>query len=212
MFEPGHRASFFTSEEMREIFNEYFGPCAEKRGFVYVGKNRWVRETNAGFKHLFYLYPFGADYYSYGALSFDYVPRVNAGKVRIRPELKYTEIHITLDKNLRDVNFERSRSTARQKCLAQAEPVTNRVCGRLDCYRTLEDVMPLFQAEKKSLYFYNFRDTALSYAFTLAKVGESVEAKAELNKIIERSCFPIETHAALRDCLDQLLIASTSRN
>src|SRR4029077_5578051 len=129
-----------------EIFSEYFGPHVEERGFVYVGKNRWVRETNAGFKHLFYLYPYnpGGDYYAYGALSFDYVPRVSAGKVRIRPEPKYTEIDITLEKNLKGVNFERSRVTARQKCMAHAKQVTSRVCGRLDCYKMLEDVMPLF--------------------------------------------------------------------
>src|SRR5947209_82711 len=57
MIESSH-ASFFSSEEMEGIFKETFGPPLEQRAFVYVGKNRWVRETGGGFKHLFYLYPF----------------------------------------------------------------------------------------------------------------------------------------------------------
>jgi hypothetical protein len=168
---------------MEEIFREYFEPPLDQRGYLYAGKNRWVRENSAGFKHMFYLYPFrpGADYYAKGALSFDYVPRVAAGKVRIRPEAKHARVHPVIEGGMgEDRKFERSRATARQKCQARAEGVADSICRQPASFKSLQDVLARFRSRIASGDFPCYPECALSFAFTLAKVGETAKAKAEI--------------------------------
>src|SRR5260370_33905800 len=91
-------SKFFSPAEMEKMFKEVFGPRLKSLGFQSIGKSRWVRETGLGFKHLFYFHPFraGADYYPYGAISFDFAPRIERGKVRLRPEPKYARPHLVI--------------------------------------------------------------------------------------------------------------------
>src|SRR5258708_5117789 len=96
-------SKFLSPAEMEKMFKEVFGPRLESLGFKSIGKSRWVRETGLGFKHLFYFHPFraGADYYPYGAISFDFAPRIERGKVRLRPEPKYARPHLVIADDFR---------------------------------------------------------------------------------------------------------------
>ena len=152
------------------------------------------------FKYLFYLYPFrpGADYFAHGALSFDYVPRVAVGKVRRRPEAKYARVNLVIVRGMDpDRKFERNRATARQSCLARADEVSDNICRQLMAFKTLRHVMVKFRGEAASDLFYSYPVTALSYAFTLARIGRTAEANAELRKVLKGDYFPPETHATL---------------
>ena len=205
--DPVDFASFFSSEEMESIFLESLGPALLARNFEYCGKCRWARQTPLEFKHLFFLYPFrpGADYFPHGAISFDFVPRIAAGKVRFRSDAKHARVHLTvvhydLSSNRR---IGRDRSTARETCTRLAEPVVDHVSKSLAMLKSLEDVVERFQRERwKSHDFYAYPEMALAFAFTLAKLGRVSEAKSELANALKSSYFPEETHLELQKLLD----------
>jgi hypothetical protein len=177
MMDTGYDASFFSSGEMAGLFQEVFEPLLVDLGFSYVGKIRWVRETGEGFKHLFYLYPFrpGADYYPYASLSFDYVPRIEAGKLRLRPSAKHTRVHLVVS----DIGFGsgysigRSRAEAKEKCTTLAQPIIAAVDRALTLIKTISDAVATLRRHKVSEgpAFYHYSEMGLSYAFTLAKAG-----------------------------------------
>lgn len=204
---------FFSSEEMEDLFRETCDQALAELGFQYVGKCRWVRETKAGFKHLFYFYPFrpGADYYPYGALSFDYTPRIEAGKVRLRTDAKHTRVHLVVT----DIGFGtenaigRNRATAKQKCLELHSPLIQTIQTALDPIVTIDEAMARFAREKarETTLFYHYPEKALAYAFTLAKSGRKNEAEAELNTVLEKQAahFPSEMHAQIRQMLLQAM-------
>ena len=209
--EPSYSSSFYSSKEMEELFRDAFDPSLVELGFQFVSKGRWIRETGAGFKHLFYFYPCrpGADYFPYGALSFDFVPRVEAGKVRIRPEAKDARVHLVVT----DIGFgtdnaiSRSRATAKQKCLDLRSPAVSAIKKSLSPVRSLDDALERLGREKarRGIAFYHYPETALSYAFTLAKVRRKAEAESELSTLLQKqgSHFPPETHAQIRQWLSQ---------
>jgi hypothetical protein len=190
--DTSYAASFFSSEEMEELFQEVFGPLMVNLEFEYAGKIRWVRETGEGLKHLFYLYPFrpGADYYPYGALSFDYVPRMEAGKLRLRPSAKHARVHLVVT----HIGFRstygigRSRDEARQRSITLSEPIVGTVDHGLKPIRTPANALDFFRRDKasKGIAFYHYPETALSYAFTLAKAGFRNEAETELSALLRK--------------------------
>jgi hypothetical protein len=208
-----YSSTFFSSKEMEDLFRETFDPLLVELRFQFVGKGRWIRETGAGFKHLFYFYPFrpGADYFPYGALSFDYVPRVEGSKVRIRPDPKHARVHLVVT----DVGFgtdnaiSRSRATAKQKCLSLHSTSIKAIETSLSPVTSIEDALERLRREKarRGIPFYHFPDTALSYAFTLAKAQHKVDAESELNMVLQKqpSYFPPETHAQIRQLLAQAM-------
>ncbi len=160
-----------------------------------------------GFKHLFFLYPFrpGADYYPHGAISFDFVPRIEAGKVRLRSDAKHVRVHLTVvhyDLSS-DRRIGRDRASARETCVRLAGPVVDHVSNSLGMLKTLGDVVACFQREKSNSQtgFYAYPETALAFAFTLAKSGRVAEAKAELANTLRSSYFPEETHDKLQELL-----------
>jgi hypothetical protein len=196
---------------MEDLFREVFDAPLVELGFQFVEKTRWIRETNAAFKHLFYFYPFrpGADYFPYGALSFDYVPRIQAGKIRIRTQAKHARVHLVVT-NVgfdTDNSIERNRTTARQRCLQLRSTVVDAVKISLNPIVTLPNALERLTDEKarKGITFYHYPETALSYAFTLAKTGHKREAQSELSTVFQkqRSYFPPETHEEIRRLLSE---------
>jgi len=209
--ELNYSSSFFSSKEMEVLFQETFDSLLAELGFQFVGKSRWVRDTSVGLKHLFYFYPFrpGADYFPYGALSFDFVPRIEAGKVRLRADVKHARVHLVVT----NVGFGtkngigRNRATAEQKCLNLRPTVIDAIKSSLDPVISIAEALERLRREKsrRGIPFYHFPETALSYAFTLAKVRRNAEAQSELNTVLQRqsSYFPPETHPQIRQLLSQ---------
>jgi hypothetical protein len=202
-------SSFFSSVQMEKLFQETFDPLLAKRGFQYVGKNRWVRDLGAGFKHLFYLYPFrpGADYYPHGAISFDYVPRIERGRVRLRPGPKYTRVHLAVAgyRLGSDRAIDRNPENARKKSLEIGEAVVDSVDNSLRSFRSLDDVLAKFRRNKldSPSGFYCYPESALAFAFTLAVLGHITEAKAELARTLQNSYFDPEIHSDIAALLNE---------
>jgi hypothetical protein len=177
--------------------------------FSYAGKAQWIRQTAADFKHVFYLYPFrpGADYYPHGALSFDFVPRIEAGKVKIRREPKHVRMHVGVKHYGLDPAFSisRDRAQARDRCVEIATKTVPVVNEMLESIRTIADAMCVFETRKASdrEMFYCYPEMALAYAYVLAKVGRAKDAKAELDKLltIQPSYFP----SNIRDAFEAAL-------
>jgi hypothetical protein len=209
-----HTSSFLNSVKMEELFLETFGPLLIQRGFQYVGKIRWIRDLGIGFKHVFYLHPLraGADYYPHGALSFDFVPRIEAGRVRLRPGSKHTRFHLSVAGSSigSDRAIDRNGQSAPRKCREIAERVVISVTNVLGTYQTLGDALAKFHRDKlrKPYEFYCYPESALAYAFTLSAVGRIQVAKAELGKVLKNPYFDPETHSAIR----ALLTESTPSN
>jgi hypothetical protein len=198
---------------MEEMFKKFFGPPLEKYGFEFVGKNRWVRDTGLEFKHLFFLYPFrpGATFYPHGALSFDFVPRIEAGKVRLRPEPKHVRVHLNVAGYglNHERGIERNKESALEKCQAIAVPVVEAVNRSLRHIGSLVDALAAFQRLrfKSGSGFYAHPESALAYAFTLAKARRSTEAQSELSKALQSRYFESETHAAIRRFFDRVKVS-----
>jgi hypothetical protein len=193
---------------MEKMFKEVFGPRLGPLGFQSIGKNRWVRDTGQGFKHLFYLHPFraGADYYPYGAISFDYTPRIERGKVRLRPEPKHARPHLVIADDFRlggVLGIPRRRASARQRCEAVSESAVTGINRCLASVKSLDDTLTAFEHAMDELgnEFYGNPEFVLALAFTLAKVGQMEDAQAELAKILENKYFVPATHEPLRECL-----------
>lgn len=211
--ELSYSSTFLSSEEMEHLFRETFDHSLAELGFQFVGKSRWVRETRAGFKHLFYFYPFrpGADYYPYGALSFDYTPRIEAGRIRLRTDAKHTRVHLVVT----DIGFgtenaiARNRATAKRKCLELHSTLIRTIKTVLDPIVTVDKAVERFAREKarEATLFYHYPEKALAYAFTLAKATRKDEAESELNILLEKQAahFPLETHAQIRQLLAQAM-------
>jgi tetratricopeptide (TPR) repeat protein len=211
--DPENASSFLSSLEMEELFQQTFGPSLDHRGFQYAGKNLWIRDTGVGFKYLFYLYPFrpGADYYPHGALSFDFVPRIEAGKVRLRPGPKHTRIHLTVaDYGIRKgqaMEINRNRQSARQRCQGVSEKAVPSITDALIRYQSLADALAKFERDKadKTHGFYCYPESALAYAFILSALGRIQDAKDELEKALQSNYFEEEIYPAIR----ALLLEST---
>ncbi len=211
--DPENASSFLSSAEMEKLFQQAFDPSLTSCGFQYTGKNRWIRDAGVGFKHIFYLHPFrpGADYYPYGAISFDFVPRIEGGKVRLRPGPKHTRIHlIVADYGFRQgraMEINRHRQSARQQCQEVSEKAVPSITDALDNYQSLENAIAKFEHDKadKTHGFYCYPESALAYAFTLSAVGRIQEAKAELEKALQSNYFEEEIYPAIR----ALLLEST---
>jgi hypothetical protein len=210
--EFGEGKSSFSSQEMEGIFQETFGPSLEELGFTYIGKARWVRETAAEFKQLFYLHPFrpGADYYPHCALSFDYVPRIEAGKIKIRREAKHARVHLVITGSALqpDLAIPRDRESARDRCLEVAEKMTPAIKQIFEKTRTTSDALEVFEERKvrDGSGFYNYPETALAYAYLLAKSGRVGEARVAFDKLMETQStyFPTD----IRDAFDSFLAAN----
>jgi hypothetical protein len=149
-----HAASFFSSTEMEKMFQEVFGPRLVELNFQHIEKSRWCRERSSGFKDLFYLYPFrpGADYFPYGALSFDYVPRIEGGKLRLRSDAKHASVHLVVT-NIgwgNPYGIERERATARQTCVNLAPTIIQNIEDSLKSYNSHEDTLEQFRRKRPS--------------------------------------------------------------
>ncbi len=209
----GEASVYFTSVQMEELFRCAFDPLLAERHFEFVSKARWVRETGYGFKHLFYFYPFrpGAAYYPYGALSFDFVPRLEAGKIRIRKEKRHTRVHLVVTHMGTGTanSIDRDAATAKQRCSDLQAIIFDAIGKELDTVGSLASALELLVQEKATsrLGFYNTPETALSYAFTLAKLGRKQEAESELESLFGKSpYYPLQTHVALRESLSQACV------
>ncbi|HEX4646433.1 MAG TPA: tetratricopeptide repeat protein [Verrucomicrobiae bacterium] len=201
-------SKFYTPAEMEKMFKEVFGPRLLQLGFQYIGKNRWVRETGLGFKHLFYFHPFraGADYYPYGAISFDFAPRIERGKVRLRPEPKHARPHLVIADDFRHggaLGIHRQRPSARERCEAVSETAITGINRCLESVKSLDHALDAFEHASDDLgnEFYGNPELVLALAFTLAKIGQMDDAQSELSKILEHKYFAPATHAPLRDFL-----------
>jgi hypothetical protein len=196
---------FHSSAEMEKLFLKHFAPALEAKGFDYVGKCRWVRETGKGFKHLFYLYPWrpGMDFIPHGGISLDFVPRLETGIIRMRREPKYARVHVSIGREFSESHsngwwISRQKDKAESNCVAVAEKSIPAIELVLKPLNSLQSVLDLLLQKKNAdgESFYCFPETSLAYAFTLAKLGKTEDAVKELERVI--NSYDEETHTPIK--------------
>lgn len=210
-----YEKQYFTSVQMEEILKNVFGPTLQELGFLYCGKCRWFRQAENEIKHVFYLYPHrpGSDYWPFGGISLDFVPRIKAGKVVVDKHPRLMSHHLSSGDDER-CGIDQKWWITRKR--SDAEGVARRIAsvslpvldGWLTGFSALADVqrgiVSLKSNKRTCALFYGLPETVLALAFLLKKSGDEDGAKYELEKALESQYYHPESHVVIRALWSQL--------
>jgi|GEM_PF-6531209 len=189
--ENSYYAQYHTSAEVESIFAQVFGSRLTFCGFESIGPRRWVQETGNGFKYFFFLNT-GNNGYSYvpcGAISLDFVPRLVAGKLKIRPKSKNVAVHYSFEhKGLWSWSIDKNRENFREKVDKIAGESVPEITEWFQRFKSLNDIVAAIDLNKsrsKERGFYCYPLTVLAYSFALARVHRIDDAKAEFERVCQ---------------------------
>jgi hypothetical protein len=132
--------------------------------------------------------------------------------VRTRIGAKHARIHLSiagfpLDNSL---FIDRDRTSALRKSMEISGKVVASFTQLLNSYKTLEQTLNAFKRRKAEEVrgFYNFPESALAFAFTLAATGNKTEAENEIDIVLRNDYFPMDMHDTIKSILNKLSYAS----
>jgi hypothetical protein len=203
--ESSYYAQWHTSAEMEHIFSTAFGSRITFCGFQQVAPRRWVRDSCQGFKYLFQLATnnSGFSYSPCGAISLDFLPRIFAGRVKIRPKPKDAAVHVSF-KHDNWWSIDKRREGLSDRIGAIAAESVPQITSWFDSLQSLPDVLSEIESRRSECInleygFYCYPVLALSYAFLLARLGYESKTKSEFVRALKSPYFEPDLHQDLRN-------------
>jgi hypothetical protein len=193
--EDTHQAGAFdimTLEAAHRVISPVVDAALNGRGFEAVAPLKWVRIDGAPIRQMFAFQAWkGGVMAPRWGLSFDFVPHVSGSSVRWHRTIKSAMFDLSVDARDRtlDVSLIRGERVVAQKsaaivetAIAQADEFWRRV-------NSVEDVVAAFEwlrgyLSTGGLGFYNYVQHPIALAFALARIGDAVGARRELDRFL----------------------------
>jgi hypothetical protein len=188
--ENSYYAQFHTSAEVETIFAHVFGGRLGFCGFEMIGPRKWVQEAGSGFKYFFHLNPQhnGYSYLPCGAISLDFVPRLVSGKLKIQAKPKNVVVHYSFGNETRwNWMIDKKRENFREKVEKIAGESVTEITAWFQRFKSLDDVVAALDREKsesRPIDFYCFAAIAMAYAFALARIRRTDDARFEFEQAV----------------------------
>jgi hypothetical protein len=200
---------FIPAREMDGIFANTFGTALCRRGFEQVERRKWVRSDRAPIRELFRIAAIkGASLSPVWGFSLDFVPHSSGSTIRWHRsnksaifDLRYDPIDYTASFDEWSIPSSEGRTAAREQADRSTHVALELALPWFQSVGTERDLIREFEAKKERPFvrfgFDNYVQEPLAYAFTLAKVGRSVDAESEVNRWATR----LGLHQSVRDAL-----------
>ncbi len=203
-----------TLEAAHRIISPVVDAALDGRGFETVAPLKWVRCDGSPIRQIFAFpaWKGGVIAPSWG-LSFDFVPHVSGSSVRWHRTNKSAMFDLTVD--ARDRALDLSLIRGEQMVAQKSAPIVKTAIVRADEFwrrvNSVEDVVPAFEwlrdyLSNGGLGFYNYVQHPIALAFVLARTGDAVGARRELDRFLVRR----SPEDSVSRRLGELLIKATS--
>ena len=192
-----HKAGAFdmvTLETAHRVVSPLVEAALDGRGFEAVAPLKWVRFDGSPIRQMFAFQAWkGGVIAPRWGLSFDFVPHVSGSAVRWHRTNKSAMFDLAVDARDRtlDVSLIRGEEVAAQKSAAIVETAIARADEFWRRVNSVEGVVAAFEwlrgyLSTGGLGFYNYVQHPIALAFALARRGDAVGARRELDRFLAR--------------------------
>ncbi|WP_213776841.1 hypothetical protein [Caballeronia sp. dw_276] len=192
-----HKADAFatvTLEAAHRVISPVVDAALEGRGFETIAPLKWVRFDGSPVRQIFAFPAWkGGVIAPRWGLSFDFVPHVSGSSVRWHRTNKSAMFDLAVDARDRalDVSLIRGEQVVVQKSAAIVDMAIARADEFWQRVNSVDDVVAAFEwlrgyLSTEGLSFYNYVQHPIALAFVLARLGDVVGARRELDRFLAR--------------------------
>jgi hypothetical protein len=205
-----------SAAQIDEVVRPIIASHLEGLGFLAITPRKWVRATEAPFRHIFELSPLkGAVLSPRWGFSLDFVPHVSGRTVRWHRSSKAAVFDICYDPvdapnefhGCCDISFLHGARHARSEAtevVARAANAANAFWGQVQQECDLLYVFAALKARATVRFsFYSYVQHPLAYAFTLARAGQAEDAAREFEAFVLRKYCPDSALPRLQQLFDE---------